>query len=54
VVSKHRPDSVTELPLSPPCPEQGFETEKQALSAGIDYGKAAIDGRVPGIDVSEL
>jgi hypothetical protein len=54
VVSKHRSGSVTELPLSPPCPEQGFETEKQAFGAGIDYAKAAIEGRVSGIDVSKL
>ena len=54
VVAKHRDGGVTELRLSPPCPEEGVETEEQGFAAGFDYAKAAIDGRVPGIDVSKL
>jgi hypothetical protein len=52
MVSKHRSGGVTERQLTPPG--RGFETEEEVFAAGIDYAKAAIDGRVADVDVSGL
>ena len=46
--------SGTDIRLTPPRPDRGFETEGKAFAAGRDYAIAAIDGRFPGIDVSKL
>jgi hypothetical protein len=43
-----------ELRLPPPSPERGFKTENEAFGGGIAYAKAAIDGRVPRVDVEAL
>jgi hypothetical protein len=53
-VSRHRESGISELSLSPPCPHRGVETEIEAFAVGFAYAKAAIDGRVSGIDISKL
>ncbi len=53
-VRKDRSSAVTEIQLTPPYPDGGPETEKEAFAAGFDHAKALIDGRVAGIDVSKL
>jgi hypothetical protein len=40
-----------ELLLPPPSPKRGFKTENEAFGGGIAHAKAAIDGRIPGVDL---
>lgn len=54
VVRKRRDDGVKEMQLTPPGPERGYDTEEKVFEVGIDYAKRVIEGRVPGVDVSEL
>ncbi len=43
-----------ELPLPPPSPKRGFKTENEVFGGGIAYAKRAINGAVPGVDLSKL
>jgi len=48
------PATGRQMLLTPPCPQTGFKTEDEAVAAGIDHAKAAIDGRVRGVDMRAL
>jgi hypothetical protein len=37
-----------------PTTGQGIPDEAEAVTVAFDYGKGAIDGRIPGIDRSKL
>jgi hypothetical protein len=51
-VDKHSGDRIGTLPLTPPS--TGVATEKEALELALRYGRSAIDGELPGVDVSDL
>ena len=52
--AKHRADHTLELPHTPSFPADSFHSTEEALEGLIIWGKAAIDGRVPGMDLSAL
>jgi hypothetical protein len=53
-LTKHNEDSTAEQLLEPPTTGDGIPNEQEALQVAIDFGKAAVDGRIPGIDISKM
>ena len=51
-LTKHNAVDTTEQFFD--LPTTGIPEESEALQVALDYGKAAIDGKVPGIDISKL
>lgn len=39
--------------FSPPCPDGFFESVDQALEVAVAYGRAIIDGEVPGVSLAD-
>lgn len=53
-LTRHNGPDTKEMILTPQLPERPFESEEDALDAALEFGKAAIEGRVPSVDVTKL
>lgn len=51
---KYLPAKITCSWQSPPLSKIAYPNENEAISAAIAYGKVAIDGQIPGINVAKL
>lgn len=52
--TRHRADHTLDLPHTPSFAPGTFHSTEKALEGLIIWGKAAIDGRVPGMDLSKF
>ncbi|RTL54320.1 MAG: hypothetical protein EKK46_08200 [Rhodocyclaceae bacterium] len=52
--TKHKADHTLELPHTPSFPPGTFHSTEEALEGLTIWAKAAIDGRVPGMNLSEF
>jgi len=54
VITLNKPAEIAEMQLRPDCPAEGIPDEEQALELALDYGRRAVDGKINGINVTNM
>ncbi len=53
-LTRHNGPDTKEMILTPSLPNLPYADEGEALESALNYGRAAIDGLIAGIDVASL